>query len=185
MLIAGQAAAALLPAPALASKTQFFPSRPWRDDRAGGSPDPRRSLRLLRRATGERFDGDYSAGRATSDDAYSEICWLLRDVRSSAVHQIDSGLIELMCKVQQEVNGRELIVNSGFRTRETNALLRRKGAARNSLHLTGEAVDFFVRGVPVEELARIVRRQRKGGVGVYPGRGFVHMDIGPLRAWRG
>lgn len=145
----------------------------------------RRKLRAVRRETGERFAGVYFEHGAPIAAECSAIDWLLRDVRAGAACVIDRKLIELMRKVQSDLDGRELVITSGFRTPETNAKLSRRGAVRNSLHLTGQAVDFYVPGVPVSQLARIVAKRRMGGVGVYPRRGFVHADLGDLRLWRG
>ena len=78
---------------------------------------------------------------------------------------------------------RPLMVGSGFRTRRTNAAL--EGAAPASFHLRGLAADITLRGVPPGDLGLAVwllsQRLGFGGVGLY--RGFVHVDLGPRRAW--
>ena len=90
-----------------------------------------------------------------------------------------------MLSVLQEGCGysRPLLVGSGFRTPRTNASL--EGAAPASFHLRGSAADISVRGVAPLDLGLAVwtLSQRFGfmGVGLY--RGFVHVDIGPRRAW--
>jgi uncharacterized protein YcbK (DUF882 family) len=84
--------------------------------------------------------------------------------------------------------GRDRIdVISGFRSPKLNELLRKKGreVARESRHIAGEALDFRIPGVSAVELAASVTRDHVGGVGTYPVSGFVHVDVGPARRWRG
>lgn len=78
-------------------------------------------------------------------------------------------------------------VISGFRSPKLNELLRKKGreVARDSRHIVGEALDFRIPGVAAVELADAVTRTHVGGVGTYPVSGFVHVDVGPARRWRG
>jgi hypothetical protein len=46
-------------------------------------------------------------------------------------------------------------------------------------------MDFFIPGVPLEELRNIGLRLQRGGIGFYPGSGspFVHLDVGSVRHW--
>ena len=76
---------------------------------------------------------------------------------------------------------------SGYRTPETNAMLRRRssGVARNSLHMQGKAADLRLRDRSVSQMARAAIACNAGGVGRYTGSNFVHMDCGPVRTWRG
>ena len=66
-------------------------------------------------------------------------------------------------------------------------MLRRRsnGVAKNSLHMQGKAMDFFIPGVPLAKLRAIGLRMQIGGVGFYPTSGspFVHMDTGSVRQW--
>jgi uncharacterized protein YcbK (DUF882 family) len=76
-----------------------------------------------------------------------------------------------------------IVVHSGYRTPETNAVT--EGAAYNSLHMYGRAVDFDVPGVATSDLADLCWScPRSGGVGYYGG-GWVHLDTGPHRYWTG
>ena len=78
-------------------------------------------------------------------------------------------------------------VVSGFRHPKYNLTLRKKGhqVARDSHHSHGNAIDFFLTGVPATTLQAWAKTQKRGGVGVYPDSGFVHMDTGPIRSWSG
>ena len=62
---------------------------------------------------------------------------------------------------------------------------RSKGVAKNSQHMRGKAMDFFIPGVPLAKLRAIGLRMQVGGVGFYPTSGspFVHMDTGSVRHW--
>jgi hypothetical protein len=66
-------------------------------------------------------------------------------------------------------------------------MLRRRtsGVAQNSLHKSGQAMDFAIPGVQLEKLRVAGLRLQRGGVGFYPSSGspFVHMDVGGVRHW--
>jgi uncharacterized protein YcbK (DUF882 family) len=55
--------------------------------------------------------------------------------------------------------------------------------ARHSYHLTGKAIDVFLPARQLSELRGAGLALQAGGVGYYPGAGFVHLDVGPVRAW--
>src|SRR6185503_2872038 len=75
----------------------------------------------------------------------------------------------------------------GYRSPGTNAMLRSRssGVARNSQHMLGKAIDFYIPGVPLAEIRATAMRLQGGGVGYYPTSGspFVHVDVGNVRAW--
>jgi uncharacterized protein YcbK (DUF882 family) len=80
-----------------------------------------------------------------------------------------------------------VIVVSAFRHPKYNLILRKKGhqVARDSQHTHGDAIDFYVPRVPTLALHAWAKNQRLGGVGLYLGSGFVHMDTGKVRYWSG
>jgi uncharacterized protein YcbK (DUF882 family) len=120
--------------------------------------------------------------------ALEKLNWFLRDWRRSQETRMDPHLIDLVWEVQREAGSKSPIwVVCGYRSPETNAMLRRRsgGVAKFSQHMLGHAMDFYIPGVPLEELRVIGLRLQRGGVGFYPTSGspFVHMDTGNIRHW--
>jgi hypothetical protein len=75
----------------------------------------------------------------------------------------------------------------GYRSPDTNAMLRARssGVAQFSQHINGNAIDFYIPGVPLATIRAEGLRLQEGGVGFYPTSGspFVHMDTGTIRHW--
>ena len=76
-------------------------------------------------------------------------------------------------------------VISGYRSPETNEMLRKRGAGvgKNSLHMQGMAIDVRVPGRRLKDVRRVARELKRGGVGYYPRSNFVHVDVGKVRYW--
>jgi zinc D-Ala-D-Ala carboxypeptidase len=71
--------------------------------------------------------------------------------------------------------GRKAVMSSGFRNAFHNA---RVGGADNSYHTKCMAADIFIPGVPKGRLIAYAKRvDRVGGLGCYPGRSFIHIDV--------
>lgn len=77
--------------------------------------------------------------------------------------------------------GRPIKINSAHRCKIHNA---RVGGAAGSQHLK---IAFDCRCPKAEQylFAQIARHFGFTGVGFYPGKSFVHLDLGPAREWRG
>lgn len=146
-----------------------------------------RTVRLIHQRTGERYRGVYYEGGAYIPEVMSLIDWILRDVNVDRTHPMDARLIDVLGRMQQRLDVRELRVTSGYRSRETNERLRQRTgrAAKNSFHIEGMAADVYNPSVSTRCLARAARAEGAGGVGFYPSHGFVHVDVGPERNWRG
>lgn len=146
-----------------------------------------RTLWLKRPASGEERRIVYWANGNYLVDGYREACHILRDVRSDVTVAMDPVLLDILRGIQGwfEVAGiqRPIVLNSGYRTPKTNSLT--EGAARASQHVSGKAADIWVPDVPADYLARLAAYLRGGGVGFYPSKGFIHVDSGQLRSWRG
>ncbi|MFC7693147.1 YcbK family protein [Paeniroseomonas aquatica] len=74
----------------------------------------------------------------------------------------------------------EFLVVSGFRTPETNAAVCGAG---NSQHLRAGALDVCVSAAQLASFGEAALGLRRGGVGVYAAKSFIHLDSGPVRRW--
>ena len=138
--------------------------------------------------TGDVFNDVVKHGSLIFDDAYAELDHLMRDWRRDEVIPMDRALIDLLLAVQSEVGHAEPItLISGYRSKSTNDMLRRRirKVAKNSYHIKGMAIDFRVEGVRTSTLNKVALSKKSGGVGYYRSRGFIHLDTGPIRQWRG
>lgn len=112
----------------------------------------------------------------------------LRDWRSQDETVMDRHLFDILWEVYRDVDGKQPIqIISSYRSPATNAMLRRRssGVARFSQHMLGHAMDFYIPGVPLEQIRFAGLRLQRGGVGFYPTSGspFVHLDTGSIRHW--
>lgn len=100
---------------------------------------------------------------------------------------MDPRLFKVLVGAARHFGVERVEIISGFRASKYNLNLRKKGrqVARNSQHTKGNAVDFRLVGVNTRRLRDFARALRLGGVGYYPRSGFVHVDVGPVRTWRG
>jgi uncharacterized protein YcbK (DUF882 family) len=147
-----------------------------------------RTISLHHIHTNEDITITYKRDGRYDEAALDKLNWLLRDWRRNKVIRMDPQLIDLAWEVQREIGSKQPIwVVCGYRSPETNAMLRRRssGVARFSQHMLGHAMDFYIPGVPLEDLRVIGLRLQRGGVGFYPSSGspFVHMDTGGVRMW--
>lgn len=71
--------------------------------------------------------------------------------------------------------GKKVVMNSGFRTPWHNYAVR---GAKSSYHMKCMAADFFIPGVSKSQLVAYAKRNGViGGLGCYPGRKFIHVDV--------
>jgi uncharacterized protein YcbK (DUF882 family) len=147
-----------------------------------------RTITMHHMHTGEDITITFKRDGRYDDGALEKLNWFLRDWRKQQETKMDPHLIDLVWEVQREAGSREPIwVVCGYRSPETNAMLRRKsnGVAKFSQHMLGHAMDFYIPGVQLDHLRAIGLRLQRGGVGFYPTSGspFVHMDTGHVRMW--
>lgn len=147
---------------------------------------PRRIF-LKRSDTGETSEIYYYNNGSINQKQYWLASYMLRDGRQQKMVYMDPELLDLICAVQGWLtyfNYKDpLLVLSGFRTYATNSSL--EGAARNSMHLYGQAIDFRVPGLSINAIAEIADYFKAGGIGLYPGSNFIHLDTGGVRKWVG
>ena len=150
-----------------------------------GAGDIRR-IRLTSDRTGESADTIYWIDGEYVPEALDEITHFMRDWRNNKVHRIDARTVDIMAATQRLLDMEEPFnLISGYRSPETNAMLRRRsaGVAKYSLHLFGQAADIRLRSRSVDQIFRAATFCSGGGVGKYSSSNFVHMDCGRVRTW--
>lgn len=149
-----------------------------------------RSLKLRHLHTGETAEIVYKRNGRYDQAGLNKINIMLRDWRRNEPTRMDPRLLDLVWQVYR-TSGSTAYINvvSGYRSPATNAMLRSrsKGVARESQHMVGRAMDFFLPDVPLKKLRDISLRMQGGGVGFYPTSGspFLHIDVGNIRHWPG
>jgi uncharacterized protein YcbK (DUF882 family) len=161
---------------------------PWARRAAAEDPGKgaSRALAFRNLHTGETIDVVYWADGGLDPGARREIDWVLRDFRTGEARPIDSRLLDFLWRLRRALDTTEPFeVISGYRSPATNAMLARqdRGVSRVSLHMRAMAIDVRVPDRPLAALRDAALGLRLGGVGYYPGSGFVHVDAGRVRAW--
>lgn len=136
--------------------------------------------------TGENFSGVYRVGNKYLPEAFERINYVLRDHRQNEIFPIDPRAIDIVAIVHGATgSSNPYSLLSGYRSPRTNSALRShsEGVAKNSLHLSGQAIDVRLEGVNASRIRELAMRLNAGGVGYYPRSGFVHMDSGAVRHW--
>ena len=174
-LLGAFAATALIAAPTYSNAAGFL----------RGAGDIRR-LKMYSRRTGESLDVIYWVEGDYIKDALTEVNWFMRDWRRDRSRAIDTRTVDIIAATQQLLDSpTPFLMLSGYRTAETNALLRKRsrGVAKNSLHVKGQAADLRMQGKSVRQVARAAASCAAGGVGRYSRSNFVHIDCGEKRLW--
>lgn len=147
---------------------------------------PQKTLSLFNVNTQEQLSGTFWKEGAYDGEMLRRLDVFLRDHRANQICNIDAGLFDILSGVQQRLGTSEpLRVICGYRSRQTNAMARRrsKGVAKESYHVRGMAVDIAVPNTSLKAIAAAARESGAGGIGVYNRSGFVHIDVGPTRSW--
>ena len=147
-----------------------------------------RTLSFHHTHSGEDLTVTFKRSGRYDEAALKKLNHFLRDWRSQDSTTMDRRLFDIVWEVYRDVDGKQPIqIISAYRSPATNAMLRRRssGVARHSQHMQGHAMDFFIPGVPLEQIRFAGLRLQRGGVGFYPTSGspFVHLDVGSIRHW--
>ncbi len=145
-----------------------------------------RSLSMVNDKTGEWLKTVYWVEGEYIPDALEAVNHILRDWREDLVYKMDPRAIDILSATQHLLDCNEPFeVVSGYRTRKTNAMLRRRSraVAANSYHIKGMAVDISMKTRSVRQISRAGLSLGAGGVGRYSRSQFVHLDSGPVRKW--
>jgi uncharacterized protein YcbK (DUF882 family) len=152
-----------------------------------GAGDIRR-IRMYSARTGEKMDTIYWVEGEYIPEVFKEITYFMRDWRNDKTKDIDPRTVDITAAAHTLMDVAEpYMLLSGYRSPETNAMLRSKssGVAKHSLHMVGQANDLRLQSRSVGQMASAAAACHAGGVGRYSRSNFVHMDCGPVRAWGG
>ena len=173
---------------AAAAATTLIPSTA-RAASSAVTKSPERTLSFFNTHTGERLKSTYCTGGCYRPEALAELNHIMRDFRVNEVKPIDPRVFDLLHELGGTLEtDQPFHIISGYRSRETNALLRERGGATtgvasHSLHMVGQAIDIRVPGVKLPHLRDAAKSLKIGGVGFYPDLNFVHVDVGRVRYW--
>jgi len=154
-------------------------------EKISGSSAPRQ-LSLFNPHTGERLESVYWEAGDYLPDELRRIDHILRDPLTGETKEMDVRLLDLLHRLRLDLSATNAFhIICGYRSPKTNAVLRQKssGVSAHSLHMTGQAVDIRLPGVPLASLRNAALALKAGGVGYYPQSDFVHVDVGPVRTW--
>lgn len=144
-------------------------------------------VNLYRPVKQERLSIQYRDKRGNYiPEAFDKIAYFFRCRLEDEVHDIDPGLIEIIDSMEDHFGAKEVQLISAYRSPERNAKMRASGntvVAEKSLHMSGMAADVQIDGVSAKEAREFAYTLKRGGVGAYSGRPFIHVDTGGLRTW--
>jgi uncharacterized protein YcbK (DUF882 family) len=145
-----------------------------------------RILSIVHAHTNESATVTFRRNGRYDSEALSQLNWLLRDWRLDQKTTMEPRLFDILWEVYRESGSREpIVVLSAYRAPQTNAMLRRRsrGVSEHSQHMVGKAMDFRLTDVDMPRVRAIAMRLQHGGVGYYGVSGFLHIDVGSVRAW--
>lgn len=96
-------------------------------------------------------------------------------------------LNELLLQSLQELRdlvGVPIEIFSGYRCESHN---KKVGGSKKSQHIVGNAADIYIPGYTIDQMIDVVKKIeafKNGGIGRYPGKKFIHVDVrpnGPMR----
>src|SRR5271166_2092770 len=137
--------------------------------------------------TNEEGSFTYMVNGVYDQAVLDKLNWFMRDWRLNEPTKMDPRLFDIIWEVYRESGSRDPIdVLSGYRSPQTNAMLRRRSrqVAEHSQHMEGRAIDAHFVDVGPARIRDIAMRMQEGGVGFYPtGVTWVHIDSGSVRYW--
>lgn len=145
-----------------------------------------RTLYLYHAHTGESIDATYRVDGHYDPAVLKKLNWFLRDWRRNEETNMDPHLFDAVWEAYRSAGATQrIVVLCGYRSPETNAMLRRRSraVAEHSQHILGKAMDTTMPGMSMERIREAAMRLQMGGVGYYGDTNFVHIDVGGIRAW--
>lgn len=105
-------------------------------------------------------------------------------VVGAGVTKIKPEVLLILFRIAKRMGGKRFLINSGYRSPAYNA--KQEGAAKNSYHMSGMALDVDMNRFGNTDQFRnmfieYASQEGIGGIGTY--NSFIHIDIGPRRIW--
>ncbi len=147
-----------------------------------------RTVAFSNQHTSESGSFTYMVNGVYDQAVLDKLNWFMRDWRLDEPTKMDPRLFDIIWEVYRESGSTEPIdVLSGYRSPQTNAMLRRRSrqVAQYSQHMEGRAIDAHFVDVSTARIRDIAMRMQEGGVGFYPSGAtpWVHIDSGSVRYW--
>jgi uncharacterized protein YcbK (DUF882 family) len=147
-----------------------------------------RTVVFTNQHTNESGSFTYMVNGVYDQAVLDKLNWFMRDWRLNEPTKMDPRLFDIIWEVYRESGSKEPIdVLSGYRSPQTNAMLRRRSrqVAEHSQHMEGRAIDAHFIDVDTARIRDIAMRMQEGGVGFYPSAltPWVHIDSGSVRYW--
>ncbi len=147
-----------------------------------------RTIAFSNSHTNESGSFTYMVNGVYDQGTLDKLNWFLRDWRINEQIKMDPHLFDIIWEVYRESGSQQPIdVLSGYRSPQTNAMLRRRSrqVAEHSQHMEGRAIDAHFVDVGTARIRDIAMRMQEGGVGFYPtgSTPWVHIDSGSVRYW--
>ncbi|MCM2267583.1 MAG: DUF882 domain-containing protein [Elusimicrobiales bacterium] len=140
------------------------------------------SLTLTRYDNGEKLTVRYRRKDGTYDpEAFVRLDHHMRCSLTGRQTHMAVKLVELLDAVEDKFGKKGLTLLSAYRTPKNNG--KTPGSARHSLHMLGWAADIRIPGYSSAKVRTFARKLWAGGIGYYPYKGFVHLDVGKARYW--
>lgn len=96
---------------------------------------------------------------------------------------INLNLCNAFEKLRSAIGDKSILINSGYRCEKHN---KHVGGSPKSQHVLGNAADAFAPHVSLKELWLAAFTVKEfTGLGLYPDKNFIHVDIrpGPRKSW--
>ena len=147
-----------------------------------------RTVVLSNQHTNESGSFTFMVNGVYDQAVLDKLNWFCRDWRLNEPTKMDPHLFDIIWEVYRESGSTQPIdVLSGYRSPQTNAMLRRRSrqVAEHSQHMEGKAIDAHFLDVGTARIRDIAMRMEEGGVGFYPTglTPWVHIDSGSVRYW--
>jgi len=134
----------------------------------------------------ETLRATYFDGEKYVESELKKLNRLFRDRRTDDEIEMDVGVYDQLYLLQNYFGrNKAIMMICGYRSPVTNKSMQatKSGVAEKSLHMTGQAVDFYIEDVPLKMVQEAALSLKVGGVGYYPKSNFVHVDTGTVRYW--